>query len=327
MSSNDIDRALDDIIDRSGSSRAGGRSGGRSHRRSNGSRRDSPYSRKTEPSGSQRSGTPQHSGIKWKHDLYDGPDKSINDRLGSAPGIGSRLGAAGDSSKPKQPQQQQQAQPGRGMAIAGRSKNTTAYTEMRVVLVKELPRSYTSEQIEKLFSDVGRIDSVRMAIDKNGRFNGMTEITYRQPEDARSALQTFDGETLYSTDISSIRKIHVGFSTPKDGEYIEALKYADSLPQPNEIPVASRLGGIAARTMATMGVLAAAQMQQFAANGGLYANAGNAGRVRSQGQGQGQRQHRSSGHGGRRNNSQLNAQQLDDDLDAYMNEGASQTKH
>ncbi|KAJ1938956.1 hypothetical protein GGF37_004599 [Kickxella alabastrina] len=333
-SSTNMDRALDDIIGDSG--RSDGRSGG-GHRHSrntsqrirnqghsdsksnsnSSSRRDSPYGRNRDSGSSQQS---QRRG-KWTHDLFDGPGGingrlgpsnsrlgPSNDRLGLSNDISDRLGTKKAGTPPNKSKSS-----GRGLAIAGRSRDTTAHDAFRVIYATGIPHNFTSEQLERVFSDVGRVDSVRMGIDKNDRFIGKAEITYRQPEDARSAMQVFDGETLYGTDIKFHEKIAVRFSTPWDAEYLDELKFVSSLPQPREVPVMDRLGGVASRAIASAGMFA---MQQFEAyDDGSSAWFNNGGAKNYSG---GNNHGNGRGHTGRQ--AQTTAQQLDDDLDAYMNE-------
>ncbi|KAJ1840393.1 hypothetical protein LPJ73_006438, partial [Coemansia sp. RSA 2703] len=160
------------------------------------------------------------------------------DRVGSPrKTMEERLGTQGDATK----QQQRQRKGGdddesaaknsaRGISIAGRNRDTAPYDEMRVVYVTGLPRNYSEDQIERMFSDIGRIDQIRMGIDKNQRFIGKAEIVYRLADYARSAIQVFDGETLYGTDDTLLNKVEIRFSNPQNWEYLENIKYKDSLP-------------------------------------------------------------------------------------------------
>ncbi|KAJ2689500.1 hypothetical protein IWW39_001412 [Coemansia spiralis] len=234
--SNALDRALEDIID--GGSKDSSRSAGRPRQRVE-QRRSSPYLRNNDGHRQQSQRADARDRIqargsssargKWSHDLFDHPG-DINDRLGSTPkhtasggkpaistinlrlGLGDKTVAAAD--------------PVRGISIAGLSRDTTPYDEFRVVWVSGVPASLTQEKIESVFGDVGRIDAVRMAIDGFGNFTGKVEIVYRLAEDARSAIQVFDGELLYGTDVSSrVEKMSITYSSTANADYIDALKY------------------------------------------------------------------------------------------------------
>ncbi|KAJ2817587.1 hypothetical protein GGI24_005358 [Coemansia furcata] len=166
---------------------------------------------------------------KWSHDLYDGPS-NINERLGGIPrrtmsenvtsinSINLRVGHVDKTVA--------DTKPARGISIAGLSRDTTPYDEFRVVWVSGVPASLTQEKIESIFGDVGRIDAVRMAVDGTGRFFGKAEIVYRLAEDARSAIQVFDGELLYGTDMDArVEKMSITYSSVANADYIDALKY------------------------------------------------------------------------------------------------------
>ncbi|KAJ1810230.1 hypothetical protein LPJ56_005905, partial [Coemansia sp. RSA 2599] len=321
-----IDRALDDIIGekrrdggRHSNRHGGGRSGHRRHHNhhnhhssGNSSGRNSPYARNQ---ASHSQGHSQGQG-RWRHDLFDGP-KSINDRLGpQAKGIESRLGdntKGGKRSRAKQ----SDSSSSRGLAIAGRTRDTKTYDEMRVVFAKGLPRNYTQEQIERMFGDVGRIDHVRMGIDKNNRFIGKAEITYRLAEDARSAIQLFDGEMLYGTESALLSKIEIGYSSPEAARMLESVRFEDSLPTPRALPIQSRLGGVGAGALASAAMLAAAQQQQQEQMMAMMA----ANRSSDDGGNQNRRgQQRHNAGRNRHRKPEVTAQELDDDLDSYMKE-------
>ncbi|KAJ2507485.1 hypothetical protein IWW47_001086 [Coemansia sp. RSA 2052] len=168
---------------------------------------------------------------KWSHDMFEEGSSDINDRLGSAvpkrhvsermpslKSINSRIGHGAKAAAVDMA-------PIRGITIAGRSRDTTPYDELRVVWISGVPGSLTQEKIESVFGDVGRIDAVRMAIDGSGRFVGKAEIVYRLAEDARSAIQVFDGEMLYGTDDVRVEKMHITYSSIANADYIDGLKY------------------------------------------------------------------------------------------------------
>ncbi|KAJ2910856.1 hypothetical protein GGI21_000437 [Coemansia aciculifera] len=113
----------------------------------------------------------------------------------------------------------------RVISIAGRGRDTIPYNEFRVVWVSGVPGSFTQEKIEGVFGDVGRIDAVRMAIDGSGRFVGKAEIVYHLAEDARSAIQVFDGEMLYGTDDVRVQKLTITYSSIANADYIDGLKH------------------------------------------------------------------------------------------------------
>lgn len=209
-----LDQTLDDIIDQDRRSRHGRRQGR--------SDRGSPYS---------RSSSRQSQG-KWKHDQFDGP-KSINDRLGGsskpsrAADINSRLG---NDSKPQSRPKEGKTSHERVISIAGTHRDETPYEEKRVVWVVNIPNDYTEERIKSMFGDVGRVDEVRMAIDKDGLFAGKAELLYRKAADARSAIQTFDGEGLISVNHARIRKLVIGYSSTEQANYIDRLKNFSATP-------------------------------------------------------------------------------------------------
>ncbi|KAJ2349166.1 hypothetical protein GGH92_002609, partial [Coemansia sp. RSA 2673] len=166
---------------------------------------------------------------KWSHDLYERPS-DINERLGGIPkrtisgnvtninSINLRVGHGDKTAS--------DTKPVRGISIAGLSRDTTPYDEFRVVWISGVPVSLTQERIEAIFGDVGRIDAVRMAVDGTGRFIGKLEIVYRLAEDARSAIQVFDGEQLYGTDPNvRVEKMSITYSSVANADFIDALKY------------------------------------------------------------------------------------------------------
>ncbi|KAJ2747745.1 hypothetical protein GGI20_000215 [Coemansia sp. BCRC 34301] len=230
--SHDLDRALDDIIGGSGSD--SGRHSGRSRKRVE-HRRSSPYIRNQQQNDApDRQSTRSPSGVrgKWSHDMFE-RSSNINDRLGSTskghasermPSVKSINSRIGHGAKVHV-----DTAPARGISIAGRSRNTTPYDEFRVVWVSGMPGSLTQEKIESVFGDVGRIDAVRMAIDSSGRFVGKAEIVYRLAEDARSAIQVFDGELLYGTDDVRVEKMSITYSSAANADYIDSLKYTQPL--------------------------------------------------------------------------------------------------
>ncbi|KAJ2887142.1 hypothetical protein H4R27_000172 [Coemansia aciculifera] len=234
-----LDRALEDIID-GGKSDSGRRHTGRSRQRTE-HRHSSPYTRNNNGHRQQqqqqqtdapdRNQTRGYSNLrgKWSHDLFERPS-DINERLGSMSkrtisenvtninSINLRIGH-GDKTV-------ENTKPVRGISIAGLSRDTTPYDEFRVVWVSGVPASLTQERIESIFGDVGRIDTVRMAVDGTGHFVGKVEIVYRLAEDARSAIQVFDGELLYGTDPNvRVEKMNITYSSVANADYIDALKY------------------------------------------------------------------------------------------------------
>ncbi|KAJ1719063.1 hypothetical protein LPJ53_006102 [Coemansia erecta] len=330
---NNLDRSLDDIINESNTrGRDGGHSygrhGGRQHQNSG---RNSPYNRNNTGSPRHQHQNAPRSHGQWKHDMFDGP-KQMVDRVGSPRrNMEGRLGAQGDARK-QQIQQQRQRNGGdgddsidqssdRGIPIAGRNRDTVPYDQLRVVYVTGLPRNYTEEKIERMFSDIGRIDQIRMGIDMNERFIGKAEIVYRVADDARSAIQVFDGETLYGTDDMLLNKVEIRYSNPQNWEYLENIKYKDSLPTARNVPIGSRLSGMnsrnamaAAAIYAAAAAAASAQQQQGMAGGP----------PRNQGHMGGRQRNQNQRHNGNdRRQQSVTAQQLDDDLDAYMRDSNS----
>ncbi|KAJ2615685.1 hypothetical protein H4S08_001131 [Coemansia sp. RSA 1365] len=316
---NNLDRALDDII---GDSSQGGQQrrprqsqSGFHGNKNGGDRRNSPYSRHGE--GHDHRNSSPHG--KWRHDKFNGR-KSINDRLGSRPGHSSS-----DRREHRRQNTKQVSDSSRGISIAGSNRDMTLYNEMRVVWVTDLPHDYTSEKIENMFSSTGRIDKVRMAQDKQGRFIGKAEVIYRMADDARDAIQTFDGETLYTTDSSGHVAMHVTYSSPENGSYIDDLKFKDTLPAPRATPISMRLGGVAVNAMAAMLPMMPVGLMPVA---GIAPTAGLG--TSSIGEGR-QRDHsrRRGGYGGRHGRGNRNdggprptAEELDADMDAYMNAAA-----
>ncbi|PIA17943.1 hypothetical protein COEREDRAFT_80247 [Coemansia reversa NRRL 1564] len=314
---NNLDRALDDIIgdsNHSGQQQRLRHSRSGLHGNSNGSdRRNSPYSRHGD--GNDHRNRSLHG--KWRHDKFDGR-KSINDRLGSRPGSDY---SSSDRREHRKQHTKGVSDSSRGISIAGRNRDMTLYNEMRVVWVTDLPHDYTSEKIENMFSSTGRIDKVRMAQDKQGRFIGKAEVIYRMADDARDAIQTFDGETLYTTDSSGHVAMHVTYSSPENGSYIDDLRFKDTLPAPRATPISERLGGVAVNAMAAMLPMVPVGPMPVA---GMAPTAGLGTRNISESR---QRDHnrRRGGYGGRhgrvnRNDSgsRPTAEELDADMDAYM---------
>ncbi|KAJ2067011.1 hypothetical protein GGI16_009703, partial [Coemansia sp. S142-1] len=226
-----LDRALEDIID--GASRdSGRRHAGRPKQRTE-HRHSSPYTRnqQQQTDAPDRNQTRSNSNLrgKWSHDLYERPS-DINERLGGIPkrtisgnvtninSINLRVGHGDKTAS--------DTKPVRGISIAGLSRDTTPYDEFRVIWISGVPVSLTQERIEAIFGDVGRIDAVRMAVDGTGRFIGKLEIVYRLAEDARSAIQVFDGEQLYGTDPNvRVEKMSITYSSVANADFIDALKY------------------------------------------------------------------------------------------------------
>ncbi|KAJ2248989.1 hypothetical protein GGI13_004444 [Coemansia sp. RSA 455] len=232
-----LDRALEDIID-GATSDSGRRHAGRPKQRTE-HRHSSPYTRNNNGHRQQqqqtdapdRNQTRSYSNLrgKWSHDLYERPS-DINERLGGIPkrtisgnvtninSINLRVGHGDKTAS--------DTKPVRGISIAGLSRDTTPYDEFRVVWISGVPVSLTQERIEAIFGDVGRIDAVRMAVDGTGRFIGKLEIVYRLAEDARSAIQVFDGEQLYGTDPNvRVEKMSITYSSVANADFIDALKY------------------------------------------------------------------------------------------------------
>ncbi|KAI8319959.1 hypothetical protein GQ54DRAFT_298987 [Martensiomyces pterosporus] len=214
--------------------------------------------------------------------------------------------------------------PKRGIAIAGSGRDAAPYEAFLVIWVAGLPHSFTEDKIKDVFSDVGRIDKIRMAIDSKGRFLGKAEITYRLADDARSAVQVFDGETLYGADLAHVEPLRVTYSDIEKSAYLDNLKFENTLPEPKEIPLQMRLGVPGAQfvpyTLMPVNVQGAGQ--QAYSQERLGSNMG--GRL------SGPRRNQSGGYPKRRtdtsNESRPTPDQLDADLDAYMSskaEGAS----
>lgn len=81
---------------------------------------------------------------------------------------------------------------------------------MNKLYVGNLPFSLTEEQLEKLFSEKGKVVSVAMPIDREtGRKRGFAFVEMESKEDADAAIQHFNGETIDG------RKIVVNESRPK----------------------------------------------------------------------------------------------------------------
>ncbi|KAJ2392708.1 hypothetical protein H4S02_000630 [Coemansia sp. RSA 2611] len=309
--SDNLDRALDDII-QDNSSR--GRQRPKQGRRPRHSDHSSPYSRDNRRS--RRGLGPRAD--QWQHDQYDSP-RSINDRLGSQRSSGSLRGGRGRVSR-----HTNESQETRGISIAGRNRDTTAYDEVRVVWVTGIPQEYTQEKLENMFRDAGRIDKIRMAIDRNDRFVGKAEIEYRLPDDARNAIQVFDGEMLYTVDSRQVM-MHVTYSGPENSAYIDDLKFENTLPTPREIPVEQRLGSAVPIMnpmipMVPMGMMPAFSMP--------FANQNTRDGRRRDGHSSNGGHWRGGGHSnrGRRNateaRSQVTAEQLDAEMEEYMNSAA-----
>ncbi|KAJ1735042.1 hypothetical protein LPJ61_000762 [Coemansia biformis] len=307
-----LDRALDDIIT------DGRQRGDRQPRNGRGSGRNSPYSRDNNTSKGRSGGDGGPRG-RWAHDKF-GEARSINDRLGRRQ---SPSPSSGGRRRNQARQQHHDAgESARGITIARRTRDTAPYADMRVVWVTDLPHEYTSEKIENMFRDAGRIDSIRMAIDNQGRFVGKAEIFYRDADDARNAIQVFDGEMLYTTDSAGQVSMRVAYSSPSNSEYIDTLRHENSLPAPRAVPLESRLGGYNASAMAAYAMSSVVPMfvtvpvgQAKGGGGGGRRNrgGGDANREGSRRQGGG-RGHRTGDDSGAR----PTAEDLDAEMDAYM---------
>ncbi|KAJ2710793.1 hypothetical protein H4R19_003575 [Coemansia spiralis] len=191
----------------------------------------------------------------------------------------------------------------------------TPYNEMRVVWVTDLPHEYTEEKIENMFRDAGRIDSIRMAVDVNGRFVGKAEVLYREADGARNAIQVFDGEMLYTTEAAGQVSMRVSFSSPDNGTYIDTLRHQSSLPAPRD----NRHDDYAEGAMAAYAMSSVVPMfVPVAAGSGARRGAGRA-RGRSDQRRQGGRGRQAGGD----DEARPTAEELDAEMDAYMD--AAQT--
>ncbi|KAJ2839011.1 hypothetical protein J3B01_001005 [Coemansia erecta] len=295
---NNLDRALEDIIQKDD---GGARPRTQGPRRSGHS---SPYSRNT--GGRSRDNTRG----RWTHDRFDSP-RSINDRIdrtSNKRSINDRLGTGRSSgARSSRDSSQDTRNSARGVAIAGSKVDPAPYNEMRVVWVTGIPHEYTEEKLEDMFRDAGRVDTIRMAVDMRGRFVGKAELVYRQPDDARTAIQVFDGETLYSVDSRQVM-MHVTYSNAANAEYVNGLRFENTLPAPRSVSVEERLGASVPVFVDPTGVPLMGQ-----------------GVVRGSRNGQNRRK-RGDAHG-RNNDSRSNvtAEQLDAEMDAYMASAAEPT--
>ncbi|KAJ1962209.1 hypothetical protein GGI12_002780 [Dipsacomyces acuminosporus] len=148
-----------------------------------------------------------------------------------------------------------------------------------------------------------------MAVDKNSRFLGSAEITYRLADDARSAIQSFDGETLYGADLANVEPLRVTYSDPEKSMFLDDLKFENSLPTPNDVPMGHRLG----LHPVQLAHMQSALQQTYSQS--QYADAYNASRRSQSGGGYNRRQ---AGNKGSTNEPKSTSEQLDADLDAYM---------
>ncbi|KAJ2662983.1 hypothetical protein IW148_002705 [Coemansia sp. RSA 1199] len=298
---NNLDRALEDIIQKDGS--GGTRSRADRTRRSGHS---SPYSRNT-----GRRSRDDNSRGKWTHDKFDSPrstDRTINDRIDSTShgrSINDRLGTSRSSGARRSRESTKDTrESSRGLAIAQGAMDPAPYNEMRVVWVTGIPHEYTEEKLEGMFRDAGRVDAVRMAVDVRGRFVGKAELVYRQPDDARTAIQVFDGETLYTADSRQVM-MHVTYSNVTNAAYVNELRFENTLPAPRSVGVEERLGAVMPVFVDPMVV--------------PFMGASVAKESRRDGRGRGN---------ARRNNdrrSNVTAEQLDAEMDAYMASAAEPT--
>ncbi|KAJ2496477.1 hypothetical protein GGH96_005802 [Coemansia sp. RSA 1972] len=242
---------------------------------------------------------------RWTHDRFD-TARSINDRVDGQRKINDRIDRAsngkrsindrlGTGRSSRESSQDEARNSARGVAIARSKVDPAPYNEMRVVWVTGIPHEYTEEKLEGMFRDAGRVDTIRMAVDVRGRFVGKAELVYRQADDARTAIQVFDGETLYSVDSRQVM-MHVAYSSVKNAEYVNGLRFENTLPAPRSVGVEERLGVVPVFVDPAAPFMGVAQSRN-----------GQSGRKRGDAH-------------GRRNDSRSNvtAEQLDAEMDAYM---------
>ncbi|KAJ2851298.1 hypothetical protein IWW36_001195 [Coemansia brasiliensis] len=253
--------------------------------------------------------------LTYKIVCHDG-SRSINDRLGPR-----RRSRSPHSRSSQYTDEEPDARSGRGLAIAGRTRDTSSYTELRVVWVTGIPHEYTEEKLEAMFRDAGRIDKIRLAVDKNNRFLGKAEITYRLADDARNAIQVFDGEMLYTLDSRQLM-MHVTYSDPQNGDYIDGLRFENTLPAPRSISVQQRLGGVLPGGVNPM----VAALPFGAIDGFSMPSAGRNGGGRARGSHRGGGHWRGGSSRGRRGHDnsrpRVTAEQLDAEMDEYMSSAA-----
>ncbi|ORX69669.1 hypothetical protein DL89DRAFT_267852 [Linderina pennispora] len=266
----------------------------------------------------RKDGSSRRDDGKWGHDeFHRGQGGSINDRLGPNKTV-VRQDASRGARKGRGKSEKAPGHIDRGVAITGRGRDPAPYDTFRMLWVEHLPRNYEEDEIRDLFRNTGKVEAVRMAKDSKGRFLGKAEVLYTLPEDARSAIQSFDGEVLYSTDITQVEPLRVTYSDLTKSLYLDEIKFENSLPAPNYVPVGNRLGGVPVATANMMQVQMQMQMQMQ----GLQE-----GDSMRRGAGSGQRRGLSTQNRRSQQSNQSSrptTQQLDADLDSYMSSKSGQ---
>lgn len=76
--------------------------------------------------------------------------------------------------------------------------------------VGNLPYSVTEEELEDLFTGIGRVNSVRIITDATGRSKGFGFVEMESPQEARAAIERLNGYSL------SNRTIVVNVARPRE---------------------------------------------------------------------------------------------------------------
>ncbi|XP_063225906.1 probable RNA-binding protein 19 [Bacillus rossius redtenbacheri] len=67
---------------------------------------------------------------------------------------------------------------------------------MSRLIVKNLPKTITSEKLKEIFSEKGVVTDVQLKYTKTGKFRQFGFVGFKTPEEARNALEYFDGSCL-----------------------------------------------------------------------------------------------------------------------------------
>lgn len=76
------------------------------------------------------------------------------------------------------------------------------------IFVGNLPFGLTRDELADFFGKIGEIEKIRMMFDAEGRFRGMAYVSFANPDCAKEAVNTLNGEELGG------RPMRVDFSRP-----------------------------------------------------------------------------------------------------------------
>ena len=94
------------------------------------------------------------------------------------------------------------------------------------LLVRNLARSTTEDELRKMFEALGKVQSCSLVIDKKtGNSKGFAFIEMPRPGDAKAAVKTLNGKNLAGNIIrvkkAALKKAETENSTPKNIEPVE----------------------------------------------------------------------------------------------------------